>query len=135
MNSMMTASTLIRRTRSLQRAVLLSALALGSMSAQADHFQEMAKHLAERLPALEGAEVRPSPVEGIYEVHHRRGIAYATHDARFVFAGPLLDVENKRNLTEDVERERRANELASASEKSMIIFEPEGPVQIGRAHV
>ena len=49
--------------------------------------------------------------------------------SRFVFAGPLLDVENKRNLTEDVERERRANELASASEKSMIIFEPEGPVR------
>ena len=84
------------------------------------------ERISARMPALADAEAVPSPVPGIVELRYEGGVVYASLDGRFLFGGPLYDVDQRRNLTADYEREMRAELLGQMSENAMIVFEPKG---------
>ncbi len=122
------------------RAIITRAMITGAMlalvmsmmmvlPARAEHTEELAAQVMRLLPKVTGAEAVASPIDGIYEIRFQGGILYATHDGRYVFGGPLLDLETKQNLTENFQREQRAEILAAAAENTMIIFEPKGPAK------
>jgi thiol:disulfide interchange protein DsbC len=91
-----------------------------------DELDAIVEKIAMRMPALKGAEAVRSPVAGIIEIRYSGGVLYASEDARYLFGGPLLDVNTRVNLTEQYAKGQRAEILAAIPESSMIVFEPEG---------
>lgn len=68
--------------------------------------------------------IRASPVAGVYEVVHGAEIMYITADARFVLDGDLIDVDQRRNVTEARRSEARAGALADLAAGDVIEFGP-----------
>lgn len=84
------------------QSLLAALLALGALSATA---QEAAirKNLAERLPQLPRIdEVRVSPLPGLYEIRvNDSEIYYTDAQGNYLIQGNIIDVRQRRNLTEE----------------------------------
>ncbi|MDD2545001.1 MAG: DsbC family protein [Burkholderiaceae bacterium] len=60
------------------------------------------KTLAERIPQMEKIdEVRPTAMQGLYEVRIGTDLFYTDAKGNFVIQGELIDTKARRNLTED----------------------------------
>ncbi len=86
----------------LSRTLLAGALALFTLAASA---QEAAirKNLAERLPQLPRIdEVSKTPVPGLYEIRvNENDIYYTDAQGNYLIQGSIIDVRQRRNLTEE----------------------------------
>jgi thiol:disulfide interchange protein DsbC len=106
---------------------LLPVLTTGLTSrAYGADYGALIEKLAASLPVLEGASAVATPVPGIVEIRYKGGVTYASEDGKFLFGGPLIDVETRENLTENVQRDERARTLGDMDEANMIVFEPKG---------
>lgn len=72
--------------------------------------------------------VRPSPVDGLYEIQHQREFAYVTADGRYLLRGDLVDLKTGEELTENRRRVDRLDVLAKLGSKKLIEFAPPPPV-------
>lgn len=99
--------------------ILIAAVA-GAPAAPVDVRAE----LAAKLPGIEVADIRESPVPGLYEVMVGARIVYVSADGRFLLNGQMIDLENQANLTEDRLSDVRASWAAGLNESRMVIFEP-----------
>lgn len=89
----------------------LTALVAGALLAGAAFAQEAAirKNLLERLPQIGKIdEVSKTPVAGLYEVRVGTDLFYTDAEGNYLIEGQVLDLRNRRNLTE----ERQAKLLA-----------------------
>lgn len=86
----------------------------------------LVERVGQRMPSLVDAVAVPSPAPGIIELRYEGGVVYVSQDGRFLFGGPMFDVEQRRNLTADYEKEMRAQLLGQMAESAMIVFEPRG---------
>lgn len=86
----------------LSRTLFAGLLALASFAAMA---QEAAirKNLAERLPQLPRIdEVSKTPVPGLYEIRvNENDIYYTDAQGNYLIQGSIIDVRQRRNLTEE----------------------------------
>jgi thiol:disulfide interchange protein DsbC len=89
--------------------------------------------LVDRLKALRPdipiESVRPSPVEGIYELNLRGGtVFYGTGDGRYLFAGDLYQLGDSEliNLAEAGRTESRRELMAGVRTSDMVVFSPTG---------
>jgi len=80
--------------------------------------------LLKALGEMPDSAIKPAPVEGWYEVARGSAIGYISEDARYLFDGDLIDLQNKVNLTEKRRNDWRKTKIASIDEDQMIIFEP-----------
>ena len=89
---------MIRLTRSLL-ACVLAAASLGAVAQEA----AIRKNIAERLPALKAIdEVSKTAIPGVYEVRvNGTEIYYTDAQANYLFQGNLIDIKQRRNLTEE----------------------------------
>ncbi len=77
----------------------IAALALGTAQAQEAAIR---KNLTERLPNIPKIdEVSKTPMNGLYEVRMGGDIMYSDAEGNFLIQGNLIDVRQKRNLTEE----------------------------------
>jgi thiol:disulfide interchange protein DsbC len=86
------------------RLVLASFVALASLSMSPASAQEAAlrKNLSERLPNLPKIdEVSKTPMNGLYELRMGNDVMYSDAEGNFLIQGALIDVKQKRNLTEE----------------------------------
>jgi thiol:disulfide interchange protein DsbC len=74
-------------------------------------------------------DVRPSPIEGLYEVRSGAEVGYVSTDGRFYVDGDVFDMGTRQNLTEDVRRRGRLELLARVRDEDAIIFAPKGAAQ------
>lgn len=82
---------------------LLSALTLsliGLQTVQADS-KTLEQNFKKNYPEIPVKSVSPSPLPGIYEVYAAGKMIYTDEKAKYLFFGNLLDVQNKKNLTEE----------------------------------
>ena len=86
---------------------------------------EMRAQIAKRLE-IEPGDVRPSPIEGLYEVSSGTEVGYVSADGRFYVDGDIFDMGSKANLTEDRRRQGRLALLASVRDQDAIVFAPNG---------
>ncbi len=77
---------------------------------------------------IEPANVRPSPIAGLYEIQHQREFAYVTADGRYLLRGDLVDLKSGEELTENRRRVDRLDVLAKLGSKKFIEFAPPPPV-------
>lgn len=86
------------------RLTAVSLLALAALSMNTTFAQEatLRKNLSERLPNLPKIdEVSKTPMNGLYELRMGNEVMYSDAEGNFLIQGSLIDVKQKRNLTEE----------------------------------
>jgi len=80
--------------------------------------------VAARIKAANVADLRATPVPGIFEYRRGAELAYVTEDGRFAFAGDLYQLSDKANLSDTRRRELRLALIGAVPESSMVVFAP-----------
>lgn len=110
----------------MKRLLIVALLcSLGWTTVQAD--DKIEKIRAVLLKAIPGAQpdtISPSPATGLYEVTYGSEIYYVTEDGRFMVQGDVIDIQQKKNLTEGRRSAGRKALMAAVNESDMIIFSP-----------
>jgi thiol:disulfide interchange protein DsbC len=83
--------------------------------------------IAAKFPGVKPENVKPSPINGMYEVVIGTDTAYVSADGRYLIGGDMYDVEKRVNLTESNRSASRSKALAKLDERDMIVFAPAAP--------
>ncbi len=84
--------------------------------------ERLAKSLQQVFPDIDITSVHSTPIDNIYEVMVGPDVLYITGDARYVLKGDLIDMQEKRNLSEDVRSQARVDLLKNIPESEYIEF-------------
>ncbi len=93
-------------------------------SADASTLQETIDNLRSFFPELEVTQIRPSQIDGLYEVMDGAEVFYSSPDGRYIVDGDLIDLQQKRNLSEEQRTKARAEILAAMPPAERIDFSP-----------
>lgn len=105
-------------------------LILSAGLAAQDKPEDMIREALKTLnPEIRIDGVRPSPLNGIYEVTVPGQVVYVSGDGKYLIQGMLLDIPNKLDLTEQRRSELRRTLLAAAPSSQRIVFKPKGEVK------
>ena len=80
------------------------------------------KSLSRLSSDFEITDIKNTPIEGIYQVMIGPDVIYMSYDGNYVLKGEILDINNRRNLTEDSLAETRVTLLNTISEDEYIEF-------------
>ncbi|GJM05269.1 MAG: thiol:disulfide interchange protein DsbC [marine bacterium B5-7] len=83
---------------------------------------ELSLALSRLLPDVEIDDVSPTPIDGLYQVVIGSDVIYMTRDGNYVIKGEIIDLEERRNLTEEVRADSRVSILNSIKEDDYIEF-------------
>ncbi len=112
-----------------KRITLLLILVLVSiLPALADEKSDMAaikKTFSEILPGAKTDSIKLSALGGLYEVVYGAQVLYMSGDGRYVIQGDLIDLANRKNLTEETRSVQRGNLVKNIQDDTAIIFSPE----------
>src|SRR5512139_4208418 len=78
---------------------LAATLMFAAATAQANE-AVIRKALAQQFPGANIASVQPTPYSGLFEVYLDGQIIYVDAKAQYVFAGDVIDLKNRTNLTQ-----------------------------------
>ena len=81
--------------------------------------------LSDLAPGMKPDHIAETPLAGIYEVRYGSIIVYLSGDGRYMLRGDLMDLETRRNFTEETLNTVRAEAVAALGEENMVVFEPE----------
>lgn len=80
--------------------------------------------VAARVAGAHVADLRTTPIPGIYEFRQGAELVYVTADGRYGFAGDLYRLADRSNLSDARRRQLRLDLLRSVPESSMVVFAP-----------
>jgi thiol:disulfide interchange protein DsbC len=103
-------------------AVLL--LLTANIALAADDSEVVKQKLVAQVPELKDATVTATPIDGVYMVQHGAFIFYSSSDAKYVMRGQLLNLAEKRNLTEIAIMKFRETEFNKLADKDTMIYMP-----------
>lgn len=83
--------------------------------------QKLKLNLKKILPE-EPDSIRQTEIAGLYEVSYGANVYYFNHDASLMLQGDMIDLETRKNLTEQKRSSGRSAILAKEKESDMIIF-------------
>ncbi|MCC6203023.1 MAG: DsbC family protein [Gammaproteobacteria bacterium] len=86
------------------------------------HFDKILKPL---LPDVKVTQVKPAPIADLYEVMMGTAVLYVTLDGAYALRGDLVDLKNRRNLTDAAQDQVRRDAIAGVDPATMISFVPE----------
>ena len=107
-------------------------MAFGMVSAQAgeaETINTIRSALIKDVPFAATAQIRKTPIDGMYEVNGSGHILYVTADGRFVFNGDLIDLQKQVNITEATRSEARKAAVDELGEDNMVVYTPKGEVK------
>ncbi len=115
----------MKKTLSIVALVAVALVADASVQASAYTAPPAVIAAAERMlsPEAEITSVE-EVVPGIYEVISDWRIFYVTGDGKFLIDGSIWDVEARRSLTEDSQKELRRAALAAVGDDEMVVYHP-----------
>lgn len=105
--------------------------------------QQVLKHLRQSRPELKFSDLRPSPIEGVYEVKINGQLAFISADGGHIIAGEMYEVretglvnlqEEERQRAEVAFEPQRAELMKSVNVEDMVIYSPENGKK-GHAYV
>ena len=110
---------------------LLAAAALVALFPPSAQAGSVPEQLAGRFPGVEAENVRPTGVEGLWEVSIGPQVFYLSTDGRFMLRGSMVDLMTGENLTDARVAERQAaiveGMIDRLDEAQMIVFSPREP--------
>jgi len=117
-----------------KRILLLVALVMVSVfPALADENSDVAaikKVFAEVLPGAKADSIKPSALNGLYEVVYGAQVLYMSSDGRYVIQGDLIDLKNRTNVTESARSVQRAKLVQNIKDDTAIIFAPDSAEKV-----
>jgi thiol:disulfide interchange protein DsbC len=106
------------------RAFLVGAvLVLAAAPAIADDAKIKAR-LGELLPDYKIESINATPVSGLYEVVVGSELIYVSGDGRYMIQGRMMDIVNRKDLTEPRRAGARRKAVDKLGEDKMVIFAP-----------
>ncbi|MEJ2514331.1 MAG: thioredoxin fold domain-containing protein [Gammaproteobacteria bacterium] len=105
-------------------SVAFAGLLLTAPALQAETPQEK---LAKKFPGVSAEDIRPAPVDGLWEVAVGTQVVYLTEDGRYLFRGAIQDLETGTNLTDARQATMRAELAGQLDESRMVVFSPDKP--------
>lgn len=105
--------------------IILLLLAFSPAVAEEEQERLMKERLRQMFPDVDITAINATPLNGIYEVVSGIELFYMSADTRFVINGDLIDIQEKRNLSEDVRAQSRTVLLGQIPENEYIEFAPE----------
>jgi len=87
----------------------------------------IADSLSKVIPGVSKSDVSKTPIKGLYQVIVGARIIYTSDDGRYIIQGEMVDLVNRKNLTESSLNSVRKAELEKIDEKKMIIFPAKNP--------
>ncbi|MGH6636209.1 MAG: DsbC family protein [Gammaproteobacteria bacterium] len=106
--------------------VLLAAIA-APVGADAELERRLTAKVKSILPDAEIQAVSASAIPGMYEVMVDGDLLYLTGDGRYALQGELMDLEQRRNLSEERRSEVRRLALGAVDVNKTIEFAPQNP--------
>jgi thiol:disulfide interchange protein DsbC len=79
------------------------------------------------LPDMKTDQIRPSPIEGVSEVQVGPRLFYVTNDGRYLLQGSLVDLQTRKDISEDRRKTFRLDAVNAVGEQNMIIFPAKNP--------
>lgn len=96
-------------------------------AAESDAEKQIGASLRAAFPDADIARITMSQIPGLYEVMLDADVIYVTADGRYVLHGDLLDLHERRNLSEDQRAVTRVDLLSKVPAGEMIEFAPANP--------
>ena len=84
--------------------------------------KQFQKSLSRLSSDFEISDVKETPIKGIYQVTIGPDVIYMSRDGNYVLKGEILDIGNRRNLTEDFHAQKRINLLNTIADSEYIEF-------------
>ncbi len=80
-------------------------------------------------PKVSIDRIGPAPMPGFREVVAGGQVVYVSDDGKYLFQGGLLDVAQRKNLSEDAMAKLRSDVLKTLPISDRIVYAPTGPVK------
>jgi len=104
-------------------AIFLFGLLLSSNGLADDSIkEELNTAISQFLPDVEVDNIQATPIEGLYQVMIGPDVVYMTRDGNYIIKGEILDIKERRNLTEDVRATTRVKLLKGINKDEYIEF-------------
>jgi len=100
--------------------VLLAGNMMATEEAPSDY-----QAVIERFPDLDVKSITPSAVPGLLELQLDAEVAYVSADGQYLIRGDIIDLDTRKNLTEDRRSGVRLALLEDIGDDSMVVFGPE----------
>ena len=106
--------------------VILTWLPLVGIPAHAQEIPAKVLQAIDRIiPGAKPDSVERSPIDELYSVEFGPHVIYVSADGKYFFRGDVLEINSKRNLTEEKRKRARAASIEKLGEETMIVFAPE----------
>lgn len=89
--------------------------------------EELNAAISRFLPDVEVDSIDPTPIAGIYQIVIGSDVIYMTRDGSYIIKGEILDINERRNLTKDVQAGARVKYLNDLNKDDYIEFATENP--------
>jgi thiol:disulfide interchange protein DsbC len=109
--------------KKINQIAALSFLSLAAFTANADE-NAVRQAFAKSMPELKLESVKPSEINGLYEVIVGANIFYVSDNGKYLLQGRLIDIEARTDLTEEKLSGTRRQALEKLGTDKMIVFKP-----------
>lgn len=106
-------------------ALCLSVFAC-TANAEAD-FKDLRAKVAKSFPGVTIKAIRQTPITGVYEIEIGARVFYVSGDGKFLLIGDMVDLDKRKNLTEQRRQKIALNLLNQVGEDNMIVIGPKHP--------
>ncbi len=97
------------------------------LASEAEDIANIKERLEKLAPQEKPDSIKPTAINGLYEVVFGSEIFYVSSDGRYVIQGALLDLNTNENMTETTRTALRKRGMSKLKESEMIVFSPEKP--------
>ena len=98
---------------------------LSGMSVTHADEDDIRKALSKSMPSIKIDSIKASEAKGLYEVTVGASILYISDDGKYLLQGHLIDLEARKDITDEKLAGARTSALENLGEEQMIIFKPE----------
>jgi thiol:disulfide interchange protein DsbC len=102
-------------------------LALSGPVFAADEAATIRAALAKVLPDHQPTSVKPSVVDGLFQVDIGPQVMFVTSDGRYLIDGAIVDLETRENIAEAAQAEARKRTMSSVKDEDSILFAADEP--------
>lgn len=81
--------------------------------------------LTKAMPSVKIDSIKTSEIDGLYEVFVGSSIFYTSSDGKYLIQGNIIDVLQRKDLTEQKQAKARVKAIDELGEDQSIIFKPE----------
>ncbi|MDD5580899.1 MAG: DsbC family protein [Methylobacter sp.] len=109
--------------KNITKIAALALLGLALTEANADE-NAVKQAMAKSMPSVKIDSVKPSVINGVYEVIVGANIIYVSDNGKYILQGHLIDVDARRDLTEEKLGDTRIEAIKKIGQDNMIVFKP-----------